>query len=243
MFRKTEIKEMNLKEQINTSECLHTPEGELTETRTEMITVPKKPVYGFFKRVFDIVFSLLGLLVLLVPLAIVCVIILIDSPGASPIFVQERVGKNGKIFKFYKFRSMVPNADEMIGTLYERNEMNGPVFKLKNDPRITKVGRFIRRASIDELPQLWNVLKGDMSLVGPRPPLVREVEKYTEYQKQRLAVTPGMTCYWQVQPKRNNIPFERWLELDLKYIKERSHLVDIKLLFLTIGAVFGMEGE
>ena len=212
-------------------------------TQEDVNFPPKKPIYDFFKRTLDIVFSLVWLIVLFLPLVILSVIILIDSPGASPIFVQERVGKGGRLFKFYKFRSMIPNADELIDTLSDKNEMDGPVFKLKDDPRITKVGRFIRRASIDELPQLWNVLRGDMSLVGPRPPLVREVEKYTERQKQRLAVTPGMTCYWQVQPKRNSIPFERWLELDLKYIRERSILLDIKLLFLTVGAVFGLEGE
>ncbi len=223
--------ELSLGQQESSGECL------------ELQDFSKKPVYGFFKRILDIICSLLGLVILFVPLVILSVIILIDSPGASPIYVQKRVGKGGRVFRFYKFRSMIPNADEMIGTLADKNEMDGPVFKLKNDPRITKVGRFIRRASIDELPQLWNVLKGDMSLVGPRPPLVREVEKYTDYQKQRLAVTPGMTCYWQVQPKRNSIPFERWLELDLKYIRERSILLDIKLLFLTVGAVFGLEGE
>ena len=216
---------------------------ESTESHGEANFPPKKPVYGFFKRTFDILFSLCGLVILFLPLVILGVIILIDSPGASPIYVQERVGKGGRVFRFYKFRSMIPNADDLIATLADKNEMDGPVFKLKDDPRITKVGRFIRRASIDELPQLWNVLKGDMSLVGPRPPLVREVEKYTDHQKQRLAVTPGMTCYWQVQPKRNSIPFERWLELDLKYIRERSILLDIKLLFLTVGAVFGLEGE
>lgn len=211
------------------------------QNATELVC--KKPVYCFFKRVFDVMISALGLVVLFVPLIILSVIILIDSPGASPIFVQKRVGKNGRVFNFYKFRSMVPNADDMIDSLLDQNEMNGPVFKLKNDPRITKVGRFIRRASIDELPQLWNVLKGDMSLVGPRPPLVREVEKYNAHQMQRLAVVPGMTCLWQVQPKRNSIPFERWLELDLKYIRERSFWLDIKLLFLTVGAVLGLEGE
>lgn len=213
------------------------------EAQEETDFPPKKPVYGFFKRTLDIICSFCGLVILFLPLVILSIIILIDSPGASPIYVQERVGKSGRVFRFYKFRSMIPKADEMISSLTDKNEMDGPVFKLKDDPRITKVGRFIRRASIDELPQLWNVLKGDMSLVGPRPPLVREVEKYTENQKKRLAVTPGMTCYWQVQPKRNSIPFERWLELDLKYIRERSILLDIKLLFLTIGAVFGLEGE
>ena len=135
---------------------------------TSIIQVPKKPIYSFFKRVFDIICSFFGLITLMVPLLIVALIITIDSPGASPIYVQERIGKNGRKFKFYKFRSMVPNADKMLDSILEKNEMEGPAFKMKNDPRITRVGRFIRKTSIDELPQLWNVLKGDMSLVGER---------------------------------------------------------------------------
>lgn len=207
------------------------------------VAVANKPAYAFIKRCFDIICAILGLSILLVPLLIVALIIIIDSPGGAPIYVQERVGKNGRKFKFYKFRSMVPHADEMLEALLDKNEMDGPVFKIKDDPRITRVGHFIRITSIDELPQLWNVLKGDMSLVGPRPPIPREVEQYNEHQKQRLAVTPGITCYWQVQPKRNSLSFEEWLALDLKYIAERSFWTDIKILFRTVGAVFGLEGE
>ena len=202
-----------------------------------------KPVYSFFKRCFDIIFAFIGLIVLAIPLLVIALIIVIDSPGASPIYIQERVGKNGKTFKFYKFRSMVAGADTMLDSLLERNEMQGPVFKMKDDPRITRFGRFIRRTSIDELPQFWNVLKGDMSFVGPRPPLPREVALYTEEQKQRLIITPGITCYWQVQPKRNSLSFDEWLALDMKYISECSFLTDFKILFKTIGAVCGMEGE
>lgn len=205
--------------------------------------VPNKPVYSFFKRFFDIVCSILGLVVLFVPLLIVSVIIMVDSPGGSPIYIQKRIGKNGKPFRFYKFRSMVPNAELMLNTLLDKNEVQGPAFKMKDDPRITRFGRFIRRTSIDELPQLWNVLKGDMSLVGPRPPLPREVEQYTEYHYQRLLITPGLTCYWQVQPKRNSILFDDWVAMDLKYIAERSFKTDIIILFKTIGAVLGQEGE
>lgn len=208
-----------------------------------MIEVPKKPYYDFFKRVFDIVGALLGLIVLLLPLLIVALIIVIDNPGASPLYVQERVGKKGRRFKFYKFRTMVPNADQLLESLMDQNEMDGPVFKIKNDPRITRFGRFIRRTSIDELPQLWNVLLGDMSFVGPRPPLPREVDKYTEYDHQRLLVTPGLTCYWQIQPKRNSLSFDRWVALDLQYISERSFKTDFKILFRTFGAVCGLEGE
>ncbi len=205
--------------------------------------IKPRPVYGFFKRMFDIAFSLIGLIVLSVPFLVVMLIIHIDSTKGFPIYAQKRVGKNGRSFNFYKFRSMVYGAEDMLDDLLEKNEMEGPAFKIKHDPRITRVGRVLRRTSIDELPQLWNVLKGDMSLVGPRPPLPREVEQYEEHQFQRLSVTPGITCYWQVQPKRNSLSFEEWLELDLKYIAERGFLTDIKILFKTVGAVFGMEGE
>ena len=203
----------------------------------------EKKLYGFFKRVFDVIFSVLGLIILFVPLLVIAVIIVIDSPGASPIYSQERVGKNGKKFKFYKFRSMVPNAESMLESLLAQNEMQGPAFKMKHDPRITRVGSFLRKTSIDELPQLWNVIKGDMSLVGPRPPLPREVEMYTKQQYQRLYVIPGLTCYWQAQPKRNELSFDEWLAWDLRYINERSFKTDLKILFKTIGAVFGREGE
>lgn len=204
--------------------------------------IARKPLYEFIKRTFDIIASFLGLCILLVPLCILALIIVIDSPGAAPIYSQVRVGKNGKTFKFYKFRSMVPNAEQMLEELLQQNEMHGPAFKIKKDPRVTRVGRFIRKSSIDELPQLWNVLKGEMSLVGPRPPLPREVAQYTDYQKQRLLVTPGITCYWQVQPKRNSLCFDEWLAWDLKYIAERGVWTDTKILFRTIGAVIGMEG-
>lgn len=208
-----------------------------------ILYIKNKPIYTIFKRTFDIVCSLIVLIILFVPMLIVTLIVIIDSPGASPIYVQERIGKNGRKFKFYKFRSMIPDAEEMLDELLEKNEMEGPAFKMKDDPRITKFGHFIRKTSIDELPQLWNVLKGDMSLVGPRPPLPREVELYTEYQYQRLSVTPGLTCYWQIQPKRNSLSFDEWLSLDLKYISKRSFWTDIKILFKTVGAVFGLEGE
>jgi lipopolysaccharide/colanic/teichoic acid biosynthesis glycosyltransferase len=199
--------------------------------------------YWFVKRLQDILLSLLALAVLWPLLLVVSLIIVIDSPGAGPIFSQERVGRNGKTFRFYKFRSMIPNADKQLDQLLEQNEMDGPVFKIKDDPRITKFGKFIRRTSIDELPQLWNILKGDMSIVGPRPATPREVEMYDAYEKQRLYVTPGLTCYWQIQPHRNGISFEKWLELDIQYIEDRSFLTDWKIIFKTFGAVLGMYGE
>ena len=199
--------------------------------------------YRFFRRLQDIVLSLLALLVLWPVLLVIAIIIVLDSPGADPIFVQTRVGKNGKEFRFYKFRSMCPNAEAKLEELLDQNEMEGPAFKIKEDPRITRFGKFIRATSIDELPQLINVLRGDMSIVGPRPPLPREVEQYDEYYRQRLLVTPGLTCYWQITPHKNELSFDQWVELDLKYINERSFLTDWKIIFKTFGAVLSMRGE
>ena len=203
----------------------------------------RKKYYWIGRRAQDIFLSLVALIVLAIPMLIVALVVWIDSPGASPIFVQDRVGRNGKIFKFYKFRSMVPNAETKLKEVLDQNEMDGPVFKMKNDPRITRVGRFIRRTSIDELPQLINILKGDMSIVGPRPALPREVEQYTDYERQRLFVTPGLTCYWQIQPNRNELSFDEWMELDLQYIRDRSFWVDWKIIWKTIGAVLRMYGQ
>lgn len=202
-----------------------------------------KCLYQAMRRIQDVVLSLLALVVLAIPMLIVALVIWIDSPGASPVFSQERVGRDGKRFKLYKFRSMVPNAEEKLEEFLDQNEMDGPVFKIKGDPRITRVGRLIRKTSIDELPQLVNVLKNDMSIVGPRPPLPREFEQYTAYQKQRLYVKPGLTCYWQVQPNRNDLTFDEWVSLDLQYIQDRNFWLDWKLIVLTIVAIFNMYGE
>lgn len=198
--------------------------------------------YWFLRRTQDILLSALALLVLWPIMLITAIVICIDSPG-GPIFAQDRVGRDGKVFKFYKFRSMVSNAESMLDDLMEQNEMEGPAFKIKDDPRITRIGRFIRKTSIDELPQLFNILKGDMSIVGPRPPLPREVEQYDDYYRQRLYVTPGLTCYWQIRPNRNDCTFDEWMELDLTYIQERSFLTDWKIILKTFGAVIGLNGE
>lgn len=203
----------------------------------------RRAKYWVIRRIQDIFLCILALLILWPILLMTAIAIIIDSPDASPIFVQERVGRDGKTFRFYKFRSMIPNAEDQLEGLMNKNEMTGPVFKIKNDPRITKVGRFIRKTSIDELPQLINILKGDMSIVGPRPALPREVAQYGDYEKQRLYVTPGLTCYWQIQPHRNELSFEEWLELDLKYIRECGIIDDWKIIFKTFGAVLGMNGE
>ena len=196
-------------------------------------------LYIFLKRIIDIVGAISGIILLLPLLLLVAILIKLESQG--PVFFgQNRVGKNGKLFKMYKFRSMVVNAEDLLHKLNDKNEMSGPMFKMKNDPRITKVGKFIRKTSIDELPQLINVLKGEMSLVGPRPNLPREVIQFTEYQKQKLVVKPGITCYWQVMG-RNNIDFERWVELDIKYIKESNLFLDMKLILKTFTVLFGDE--
>ena len=217
------------------------PEGRSLLDREEVLGKAKK--YWALRRTQDIVLSILGIALLWPLMLVTAVAVVLDSPGAGPIFTQTRVGRDGRTFKFYKFRSMCPNAEAKLDDLMDRNEMNGPVFKIREDPRITRVGRFIRKTSIDELPQLWNVLKGEMSIVGPRPGIPREVEQYDDYTRQRLLITPGLTCYWQVQPNRNRLTFEEWVDLDIKYINERSFLTDWKIIFATFGAVLGMNGE
>ncbi|MZK52816.1 sugar transferase [Clostridium beijerinckii] len=199
--------------------------------------VENRGKYYFFKRITDILCSSFGLLVLSPIFLIVGILIKLESKG-SVIFSQERIGKDGSVFKMYKFRSMVSNAEELKDKLCHKNEMSGPMFKMKDDPRVTKIGKFIRKTSIDELPQLFNVLKGDMSLVGPRPSLPKEVEKFDNWMMTRLEVKPGLTCYWQVSG-RNDIDFEDWMKLDIKYVRERNTLVDIKLIFKTFFVLFG----
>lgn len=194
--------------------------------------------YSVTKRLIDIVGSLCGIILLSPLFLIVAILIKLEDPKGKVFFAQERNGRYPKTFKMYKFRSMVHNAEELLKDLMDRNEQTGPVFKINDDPRITKVGKFIRKTSIDELPQLFNVLKGDMSLVGPRPPIPHEVEQYNSYQMQRLAVKPGLTCIWQVSG-RNNIGFDEWVEMDIEYIKTRSLWLDIKLIFKTVGVLFG----
>ena len=157
------------------------------------------------------------------------------------LFNQVRMGLNGRKFNMYKFRSMHQDAENRLGALKSSNEMSGPVFKIANDPRVTPVGRFIRKFSIDELPQLFNVLKGDMSLVGPRPPIYKEVLEYQRWQRRRLSMRPGITCIWQVSG-RNDIGFEEWMKLDLQYIDNWSFWLDLKLLFKTIPAVLIGKG-
>ena len=200
----------------------------------------KSTLYLFMKRVFDILFSLIAL-ICLSPIFLFTAIAILIEDGGPVVFTQSRMGKEGNPFQIYKFRSMSKGADRQMLELMESNEQTGHAFKIKNDPRITRVGRIIRRFSIDELPQLINVIKGDMSVVGPRPILTFQMEECSEYEKQRLLVRPGLTCYWQISG-RANIKWEKWIELDLDYIEDMSLWTDIKIIVRTVPAVFDREG-
>ncbi|KQN99151.1 multidrug MFS transporter [Paenibacillus sp. Leaf72] len=197
-------------------------------------------LYLMAKRAVDIIGAATGIMILSPILILVAVLIKLEDPRGKIFFYQTRVGRNERTFKMYKFRSMVSNAEEMLEDLLSQNEVEGAMFKMKEDPRITKIGRFIRKTSIDELPQFWNVLRGEMSLVGPRPPLPREVESYSSYDKLRLRVTPGCTGLWQVSG-RNELNFHEMVELDLQYIKQRSIIFDIKIILLTVKVMFGSK--
>lgn len=203
------------------------------------IIIPANYGYLIIKRTVDIVGSIIGMILLLPIFIIVGILIKLDSKGPV-LFAQKRVGINGKNFYMYKFRSMIVNAEELKEKLKEQNEMSGPMFKMKDDPRVTKMGKFIRKTSIDELPQLINVLIGDMSLVGPRPSLPKEVQNFEPWMKKRLKVQPGLTCYWQVSG-RNSIDFEDWMKLDIRYVRERNIWIDLKLIFKTFFVLFGDE--
>ena len=195
----------------------------------------------FLKRLIDILLSGIGIIVLIPFWLVMFIAIKIDSRG--PIFFkQKRVGKNGKIFKMYKFRSMYADAEERKAELMEQNEMSGPMFKMADDPRITPIGKFIRKFSIDELPQFFNVLKGEMSLVGTRPPTVDEWNEYNAHHKARLAIKPGITGLWQVSGRNDITDFEEVMSYDLRYIQEWSVLEDIRIIFRTIGVVFKAKG-
>ncbi len=206
-------------------------------------TAPHKLSHLLLKRVMDLVLSGIGLVVLSPVFLVISVIIKFTSPG--PIFFsQTRSGVSGRKFKVYKFRTMVVDAENKLHELMSKNEMQGPVFKIKDDPRITKIGKFLRKTSLDELPQLWNVFKGDMSLVGPRPPLPSEVEKYESWQRRRLSMRPGITCIWQISGRNQIKDFNKWMELDLKYIDNWSLFLDFKILLLTVPVVlFGIGAE
>ncbi|MGH9456509.1 MAG: sugar transferase [Thermoanaerobaculia bacterium] len=203
-------------------------------------TTPSNMTHLAVKRFIDVAASILLLLVMAPIMGAAALAIRITTPGPI-LFAQKRLGLNGRTFRLFKFRTMVHDAHRMRANLAHLNEMNGPVFKSRLDPRITPVGRVLRRFSLDELPQLWNVLRGDMSLVGPRPPLPEEVGLYERWQRRRLSMKPGLTCLWQVSG-RNEVDFDRWIELDLQYIDSWSPSLDFKILLRTIPAVLSGKG-
>lgn len=216
---------------------------EKTAKRMRSILEKSYAAYWKKKRTFDVIVTGLLLALLILPMLLLALIIWLDDPHGSPFYKQVRIGRHGKPFLMYKFRSMYVDADKRKAELMAKNEMDGPVFKMKNDPRVTRVGRIIRKCSIDELPQLFNVFKGNMSLVGPRPPLPSETAEYTDYDKLRLLVTPGITCTWQIAPRRNDMPFSKWVEMDLTYIENRTTLLDIKIILKTPIAMLKATGR
>jgi len=195
----------------------------------------------FIKRTFDICFSLF-VLIFFAPVFVVIALVVKISDSGPAFFTQKRVGLNGCTFKCFKFRTMIVDADRQMNRIRYLNEVSGPVFKIKNDPRITRAGKFLRKSGLDELPQFFNVLKGEMSVVGPRPPVPTEVAQYNDRQMKRLSIKPGITCTWQVCKKRNEIPFARWIEMDLDYIENGNLWTDIKIIVKTVRSVFSMSG-
>ena len=203
----------------------------------------ERPLYAFAKRAFDIAFSSVALCASLLPMALACLAIVLDDPHGSPLFLQRRVGKDGREFTMLKLRSMFVDAEARLAELKASNEKTGPVFKMADDPRVTRVGRLIRKTSIDELPQFLNVLKGDMSIVGPRPALPKEVAEYSLKDRLRLAVKPGITCLWQTRRNRDSISFDEWVDLDLVYIQKAGVWTDLKIIIQTVGCVLTAQGE
>lgn len=199
--------------------------------------------YRFVKRAFDIVFSAAILVCFCWLYLIIAILVKVDDPEGPVIFSQDRVGKGGRIFKMHKFRSMCVDAEDKLEDLRKLNEKTGPVFKIKDDPRVTRVGHWLRKLSLDELSQFWDVLVGHISIVGPRPALPKETEQYTDYQRQRLLVKPGITCYWQTRRDRDSITFNEWVDLDLLYIRKCGVLTDIKLIIQTVGVVLTAQGS
>jgi exopolysaccharide biosynthesis polyprenyl glycosylphosphotransferase len=222
------------------SEMITEPDSSIFDHAQATESIGGHRGYEAFKRVIDITVASMILLLLLPVIPLIVLLIKLDSPGPI-LFRQRRVGRDGKEFDFYKFRSMYLGAENVIGVLRPLSSVDGPVFKLKEDPRVTSVGRFLRRSSLDELPQLLNVLKGEMSIVGPRPNLPSEVSHYLPWQRRRLEVTPGITCFWQIAG-RSHIGFQEWMRLDLEYIRKRSIATDIKIMLKTIPAVIARKG-
>jgi len=226
----------------------NTQQKELIKTKNKVVDSSLGENFGqqslsfcVSKRFLDILGSLLGLIFLSPVFLIVAILIKKEDPKGSVVFSQKRVGKNGTLFTMYKFRSMCTDAEEQLDELLEHNEIEGAMFKMKEDPRVTKIGKKIRKTSIDELPQLLNVFKGDMTLVGPRPPLQREVDEYSQRDLLRLSVKPGCTGLWQVRG-RNDVHFEDMVEFDIEYIEKQSLFNDLKIIFQTIKVMFLSKG-
>jgi exopolysaccharide biosynthesis polyprenyl glycosylphosphotransferase len=212
-----------------------------TEKFLTFINIPHNSFALTIKKIMDISVSLIMVILLSPLLIVISILIKLSSPGPL-IFKQSRVGLRGRQFNLFKFRTMIVNAEQLRKELESENEADGPVFKIKDDPRVTKIGKFLRRTGLDELPQLFNILKGEMSLIGPRPPLLEETKSYKRWQLRRLSVKPGLSCFWQIKPDRNNIKFEKWMELDLAYIDNWSLRLDFIILIKTIRTVFQRSG-
>ena len=232
--RESSLKDSHVKSKEISSE-VYNPMVKCTKKNivVDKSLVATRKTYYFFKRLMDILGSIVGLIVLSPIFLIVSVLMKLEEPRGPIFFSQERIGQHEKTFKMYKIRSMCVDAEEKLDALLQHNEVEGAMFKMKEDPRVTRVGKVIRKTSIDELPQLINVLKGDMSLVGPRPPLKREVDEYSAYDKQRLLVKPGCTGLWQVSG-RNSVGFDDMVSLDIQYIQKQSLGYDIKIMIKTV---------
>ncbi len=215
--------------------------GNVTDFEKAYVPPKEKPVYDFFKRVFDLVMASFALIVLS-PVFLITAIAIKREDGGNVFYSQTRLTKGGREFTMFKFRSMCIDADKKLDGLLKYNEVKGPAFKMEDDPRVTKVGHFIRKTSIDELPQLVNIIMGDMSIIGPRPPLPREVAQYTPYQLHRLDVKTGLACYHECEGRSDDKDFDKWVESDLRYIRDRSMLTDLKVIFKTIKVVLTGKG-
>ena len=224
---------------INLTNATRTKIGD--EKFLNFINIPYNSWALAIKKIMDLNISLIMIILLSPFLLAISILIKVSSPGPV-IFKQKRVGLRGRLFSLYKFRTMVPDAELLKKKLNSNNEMDGPVFKIKDDPRVTGIGKFLRKTGLDELPQLFNILKGEMSLIGPRPPIPSETQQYERWQLRRLSVKPGLSCFWQIKPDRNSIKFEKWMEMDLAYIDNWSLRLDFIILLKTIKTVFLRSG-
>lgn len=231
---------MGVKEDVGSSRTPPVLQVEVPASDPPQVEVQRSAVYEVCKRLFDLAAGLVILLLLLPIIPVIAIMIRLDSRG-SVFFKQDRVGRDGQIFPFYKFRSMYQGAENQRKDVENLNEQDGPIFKVRSDPRITPVGRFLRKSSLDEIPQIFNVLRGEMSIVGPRPQMPAEVAQYQPWHRRRLEVTPGITCLWQISG-RSQISFNEWMRLDMEYLKTRSLRTDLMIFFKTIPAVIARKG-